>query len=571
MSAACTELCCLLVEDVFGEVCADVVRELLLSGRQSVAGLVQRTPYVPATIKQALVALTQHGLVLFWEGSTADPQKVCHYECSEFQVQQILRYGQFVQIAERKWSAGAAVAVDYLLVHGRATVGDVVEAVASENVKGSAGGLGNGVHEQDAYEVVSHILKDRILLMVHAHQLHPKSDLRASAIATELFKQRSEVKSSVAKMNKANGAGLSRELEAEALDGLELKLEPLNESPGPKRKRRKIENADETEVVRVHEASIVRLNFARCLTAIRNEAVVKLVEERVATDTAKMYRHILDSHEARVYGTKPLERITFTAVDAARTLPPDLDLKETFAARVVNGWNHGDSEGSIAMPNGVNTYAGEVSNSVRQVSRQLNRLADEAVSFVQKFGEKGGGEYCIDYVELRNQLRLLHFQKLVSQRYGDRATRLLRIVMEKKKIEEKQLAAIALMRQRDIRADLMALHDGGILELQEVPRSADRAPSRTTFLWTFSGERAIPHLLKDIYMAMTRVLQRCDVERSAHGTVIDRLESMGSRKEPEQALNSGEKRELTRLKRYEETLQIQLWKLDTSALIFGEF
>ena len=60
------------------------------------------------------------------------------------------------------------------------------------------------------------------------------------------------------------------------------------------------------------------------------------------------------------------------------------------------------------------------------------------------------------------------------------------------KLELKQLTRMSLMPDREARPLLLKLFQANLLMLQEVPRSADRVPKGTTYLWHVDPQQA-PH------------------------------------------------------------------------------
>ena len=89
--------------------------------------------------------------------------------------------------------------------------------------------------------------------------------------------------------------------------------------------------------------------------------------------------------------------------------------------------------------------------------------------------------------------------------FGERACRLFRLLVRKRargpprysrsgnlKLELKQLTRMSLMPDREARPLLLKLFQANLLMLQEVPRSADRVPKGTTYLWHVDPQQA-PH------------------------------------------------------------------------------
>ena len=89
--------------------------------------------------------------------------------------------------------------------------------------------------------------------------------------------------------------------------------------------------------------------------------------------------------------------------------------------------------------------------------------------------------------------------------FGERACRLFRLLVRKRargpprysrsgnlKLELKQLTRMSLMPDREARPLLLKLFQAGLLMLQEVPRSTDRVPKGTTYLWHVDSQQVAP-------------------------------------------------------------------------------
>lgn len=134
-----------------------------------------------------------------------------------------------------------------------------------------------------------------------------------------------------------------------------------------------------------------------------------------------------------------------------------------------------------------------------------------------------------------------------------------------------QLAGIALRKSTSIRSTLSSLQEAGHLELQEVPKTADRAASRTIFLWYYDPDRARLNVLHDIYKALSRTLQRIIHERSEVQPLLEKAERTDIVGKEEEYLSKAEVRAIKRFKIIEEKLLGQVGRLDRQVMIFRDF
>lgn len=123
--------------------------------------------------------------------------------------------------------------------------------------------------------------------------------------------------------------------------------------------------------------------------------------------------------------------------------------------------------------------------------------AGRAASFVSFNSSKVQVEFEI----IARRLRQRVLEALARERYGDEGVRIIRLLLTMGKIDEKQVSAlhgqpvlnfhvslfqvgkVAMMASKDVRPLLSAMSSDSLISIQEVPKSADRNPSRTFYLW----------------------------------------------------------------------------------------
>ena len=244
-------------------------------------------------------------------------------------------------------------------------------------------------------------------------------------------------------------------------------------------------------------------------------------------------RNVRD-HSLPPNGPKP--RLSYANASSSVVEGEDDDVDETFL-------NHGSSMSSI--------------------KQHLHLLAEDEHEFV-RLTEKDNGlvEWSVDFRALSGQLRQYELERTITARFGTVATRLVRIFLDKGKLDEKQISNLALIHQKQMRAALTVMHEAGHLELQEVPRDNNRQPVRTMFLWYFDPERCRQLVLEQTYKTMARCLQRTKVERLAIQTLIDKAERTDVVGKEDQYLSVDERVVLSRWREKEEKILGEIGRLD---------
>lgn len=229
------------------------------------------------------------------------------------------------------------------------------------------------------------------------------------------------------------------------------------------------------------------------------------------------------------------------------------------------GFRYADASSS-ALEGNDDDDDGPISNhgsSMPSIKQHLHLLAEDEHEFV-RLTEKDNGlvEWSVDFSALSRQLRHYELERTITARFGTLATRMVRIFLDKGKLDEKQISNLALIHQKQMRAALTVMHEAGHLELQEVPRDNNRQPSRTMFLWYFDPERCRQLVLEQTYKAMARCLQRVKFERLAIQTLIDKAERTDVVGKEDQYLSVDERVVLSRWREKEERILGEVGRLD---------
>ena len=210
-------------------------------------------------------------------------------------------------------------------------------------------------------------------------------------------------------------------------------------------------------------------------------------------------------------------------------------------------------------------------HNMQLLKQHLLILAEDSYHFVRLISSKGIDEWAVDFQALVTILSQRELEIVATERFGPVALRLIRILQEKGKLDEKQISNFALVKQKEIRMTLAAMHEAGFLELQEIPRDNSRAASRTIFLWHFDAERCRQLVLEDIYKTMARLLQRAASERRELRVLLTKADRSDVKGNEEIYLSEPERRELQKWRDKEEKLLVQVGRLDRLVGVFRDY
>lgn len=237
-----------------------------------------------------------------------------------------------------------------------------------------------------------------------------------------------------------------------------------------------------------------------------------------------------------------------------RRLVPDDD--EDVAAVGIKKEVESDDEDADPLVNGVESTAHR-QKRVNLVGMHLELLGECAKPFLRRNAEKRTS--AINLGVLSSMLVDAELDSMVLARSGPVGLRVIRILREKGKLLDTQIAGMCLKRLKDLRAILTNLQALGFIDVQEVPKDNSRQPSRTVYLWQFNEHEVRQMFLQQTYQALSRTLLRMEVEKERSKDIIEKAESVDW---DMKRLNKPERDMLARWQATEEALTGAVDRLD---------
>ncbi|ODM19917.1 DNA-directed RNA polymerase III subunit rpc3 [Aspergillus cristatus] len=348
------------------------------------------------------------------------------------------------------------------------------------------------------------------------------------------------------------------------------------------------EMGNDTVPMEAGSGLVVRVNYEKLDVALRNCRFIGLAEQDSSSVTAEVYESLLrrieyqtprcrdtveiprEGEEGEQYSVPiPLSAIAEDVdqqLDLSGSIGP-MDISQPFSGRGkrpledgVNGTSH---EGTNGLSSGASrTY---------ELDQHLSLLAQPPHNLTSKRVVGGLITWTVEYRHVARTLRHLELEKMIEARYGDVALRVVRVLHAKGKLDEKRLQEISLLPFKDLRQVLATMQTGGFVDLQEVPRDAQRQPSRTIFLWFYDPDRVASSVLEDVYKAMSRCLQRLKFERSRLREFLEKTERSDVKGNEEQYLSEGELKMLEQWKAKEALLFGEVSRLDNMVAVFRDY
>ena len=350
-------------------------------------------------------------------------------------------------------------------------------------------------------------------------------------------------------------------------------------------------------------ADFFRPNQMRFLKAVRSQILTEFASRKLGSTTGRVYGTlllILENAEIRSQiradGDDEIDVNQFSAStsDIEKALEPSLmeSLQSEFgrtqepdAAARNTGKEKSQSRGETAgLHDSVTHSTSQPKNGIvkekhkpatakrasltQLLDDQLAILADDPDRFVH-FDEHYG-QWSVDHARLIKLLGQAELEKIINARFGPVATRLVRILHKKGKLEEKQIGSLGLIQQKDLRYTLSSMQDSAYVEVQEIPRDTTRQANKTMYLWTYDQDRCQNVVLDQIYKTMSRLLQRYELEKHAVSGLLEKSQRTDVQGREDLFLSKAEQEGLKEWRGKEEKMQIQLARLDQLVLIFRD-
>ncbi|KAI0933968.1 hypothetical protein AcV5_005968 [Taiwanofungus camphoratus] len=195
--------------------------------------------------------------------------------------------------------------------------------------------------------------------------------------------------------------------------------------------------------------------------------------------------------------------------------------------------------------------------------------AGRAASFISLNGSKVQVEFEIVGRRLRRRV----LEAITRERHGDDGVRIVRLLLDTGKMDEKQISKIGMMANKDVRPLLSALSADSLISLQEVPKSADRNPTRTFYLWYVDLQKAYSVLLDNLYKTLYNIETRRQAEEEEPGVkaVIEKRQRSDVSQDEERLLTRNEREVLAQWEKKREKLTVLEMRVEEAVFVLRDF
>lgn len=536
-----------------GDTAAVLISALISHGRLTAKEIHLHSQIPLSQVKTVLVGLVQLRCVQHWtEGKTT------FYLFYENGVWALIHAGDILAHINTQYGALAAEVAQHVLENG------------SVHVREYMGSLGDANSEHATMELLVLLYNDGWLTPVRQVDYQPRGDVWRRVFADTL---------------KVTPRGTSETRRvAEATEKARQSYYKVFEGPDPLQRVNGATVLNPDTTVAINVARYEKRLRTRALTELarsRVGVVTAAIYSRCCALIEAKSPEIGDAHPDTA-SNDPEERrararlaenalvdqraTVFLVHDIVRSLPGNLDLRGTVVTRKrqaaafkrpakrvkvagvkveENGLESDLSEGLALKEetggengvSGVETANGDFRNSdkvdyddadsddessahlLSLVSEHLKLLTSSTIPFLHEIAP---GSYTVPFLSLVPWIQRLHYDTLVKTTMGPGALRILNCVRSMKLVDEKAIANAVLMRDRTVKSVLFRLVQLNVLDIQEVPRSADRAALKTFYLFRHKPESLYRGLAHALAFCMADIVAGIASFRLDHAILLEK-------------------------------------------------
>lgn len=205
---------------------------------------------------------------------------------------------------------------------------------------------------------------------------------------------------------------------------------------------------------------------------------------------------------------------------------------------------------------------------MKNMKSALEKLSADTSELISCIGNThGGANYCVNMRRIIDLIRIKEIEAVVRERFGGPACRIFRLLLLKRNLEQKQIAEMAMIPVKDTRELLYKLLKAEYVQIQEVARTSDHAPSRTFYLWRVDLLRVVEQVGRDLYRATSNLRARLLYELSQEKETLMLLERAQDKSTI--PLTTGQRQNLVRMRTKATRLEGAIMRLDELVLIFN--
>ncbi|EFP12473.1 hypothetical protein CRE_29652 [Caenorhabditis remanei] len=461
-----TQMCVIIVEDIFGKIVSKVL-ETLLNESCQLATLVYKLKGQIKTvlIKKSLSTLINFGFVTF----SLDTNNRTTYVADSEHIQYMISAPRACLIAKTLYGPSAESICIELISQGRLTISETIRRIKATDETAEFSNIKHSFEE---------LVKSNFLIRVPAveSEIHGCPQFITSfdpfALPTAIMEKKEE------------------------------KVDESTDTASTSRKRKADSTPSDADA-----GQYWKINWSRFNGYLRDELIIDYLIGGGSTATMTHMNHKKGEEEdgdRTQYITQNVAHLMFK-MNEVRAKPLSMDsitVSITDLQRLVR-----ENELNLSKPD---------------IEFACQILVDESDGIVRKVGESNGGLYTVDIRHAIRQICRHHCESLIREQFEGRAIRVMRLLENRHFLDEEQVEKLSMMSGKEAREMLYALVEEGYVFNKPVGRSNDFQPARTFYLYYVDLPRTVRGLVEYTCKLVRNLVIRQRHERTENKQLLDK-------------------------------------------------
>ncbi|WIA14527.1 hypothetical protein OEZ85_003046 [Tetradesmus obliquus] len=201
----------------------------------------------------------------------------------------------------------------------------------------------------------------------------------------------------------------------------------------------------------------------------------------------------------------------------------------------------------------------------------LNALAYDSLGAVDGGTGPQGATFIVNMRAVLDRCRLLQLHSVLRDKFGIHGLRVFQTLLMRGQLEQKQVADTVMQPHKETRELLYRMLRAGYVQMQDIPRTADRAPTRCFYTWHVDIDAVFGRLAADLYHAAVNLHTRRSHEMRKHSELVELVESARAAGQLNFNMTDSQRRALERLNKVSTALDTSLLRLDGMIALFNEY
>ncbi|CAH6718503.1 DNA-directed RNA polymerase III subunit RPC3 [[Candida] jaroonii] len=556
-----SNLLTLVAKEHLGEVPAIIISTLISHGRLTAKEISRRSKVPIKLVKTTLVSLIQLNCMLYW----VDKDKV-EYQFQDTGLFVFLHSGEIITHIKNKYDEECCEIIQNLIQLGNIKVSDYLKSFDDET-------------RYSRSLKLSQLFGDGWIKILQPHDFNPLED-----VWNKIYHETTKNVPRSATLSEVKRVAEIKELSKEKLSHL---LENL-----PKDLYTTVDG-----MKGLNPKLSIGFNFKRFEKFLRSKALIALCESRVGRLSAEVYKVVLEILEKQSPDPKPYineidgiintpeekqsifeqienklidnKSLTAKIHDIVKKLPQTIDLNNsilthnfvkpaTIKKRVVSfseiertikkpKIKMEDNEAIIEMDEDDNDYHTPTNGdgNTNLVIQHLKLLAfSTKIPFIM---EIGNGSFTVPYNKLNDIVKEYTYDELIKKSLGVDSLRILRCIRSLKLVDEKTVSNSVLLKEKVVRNEIYKLIQLNVIEIQEIPRSNDRAASKTFFAFRYKNHSNYQFLRNSLIHNISSILHNIEDFKFQHKSLLEKCQREDVKGNEQELLLESELRILNQL------------------------